>query len=202
GANTGVTDTVPVVVNQTIAGVLLSRDALVFDALNAAVALGATAIDRLGSPIPGSQLSYGSGDSSIASVGWDGIVHARANGTTSIVARVGTDSAVAGIRVAQRAVRVLVPSDTLRFVALGETQTVVGIAVDSLGSSVAGGVQNVLIADTTVVRKLDAVALRALNNGATTANFSVLGLSARVTVVVAQIPESIDVRPGLMSGPI
>ena len=42
------------------------------------------------------------------------------------------------IRVAQRPVRVVPASDTVRFASLGETRSVTAVAVDSLGSPVPG----------------------------------------------------------------
>jgi hypothetical protein len=83
-------------------------------------------------------------------------------------------------------------SDTLKFVALGETQAVAAVAVDSLGSRVDGGVTSLAIADTGVVGGLDSVTVRARANGQTQLTFQVAGLQAQVGVVVAQVPATID----------
>src|SRR4029077_20362579 len=99
----------------------------------------------------------------------------------------GTDTAFVTVQVAQRAVRVLVPSDTVRLVALGETQIIQAIAVDSLGYPVSSAVRGLGVADTTVVQQLDTVSVRSRSNGITNATFTVSGLPAHVAIVVSQI---------------
>src|SRR5205823_6180111 len=97
------------------------------------------------------------GAQSIATVDATGNIRAIANGTTLVRVMYGADTASVVVRVAQRPVRVLLASDTVRFVALGETQSVQAIAVDSLGSPVSSGVSGLRVADTTVVQQVDSI---------------------------------------------
>src|SRR5207245_2246027 len=100
-------------------------------------------LDRLGSAVGGAVLQFASSDSTVVSVNGSGNARALSNGTAVLVARASSESALVYVQVKQRPVRVLVPSDTIRFVALGETQSVGGVAVDSLGFRVDGVVSGV-----------------------------------------------------------
>ncbi len=192
-ASNGVADSAPVSVAQRVASVAVARDSLLFEALQAILPTQAAALDRLGSPVAGAPMTYYSQNSTVASVGSTGLIRAIANGTTRVIATCAADSAVLEVRVAQRPVRVLLPSDTMWFVALGETQPIRAIAVDSLGSRVTGGVENLRLGDTSVVQQLDATTLRSRANGQTQVTFTVAGLPSQAPIVVSQIPESIAV---------
>ena len=85
------------------------------------------------------------------------------------------------------------PSDTIHFVALGETQQVVAIAVDSLGNALHAAIRNLTIGNLSVTHPVDSVTLKSLANGSTSAQFTVAGLPSQVAVVVTQIADSIDV---------
>src|SRR5207237_5782848 len=115
---------------------------------------------------------------------------ALGNVTGRIAARFGSDTAWVAVRVAQRAVRMLVPGGTVRFVALGDTQAFRITAVDSLGSTLTNMGVNVRIADTTVADQADSVALRSRGNGTTVAALSVGALAAQVAIIVNQVPVS------------
>src|SRR5207237_3905166 len=119
-----------------------------------------------------------------------GSVRALANGTALISARFGSDTAWVAVRVAQRPVRILVPADTVRFVALGDTQAFRITGVDSLGSPLTNMGVSVHIADTTVANQTDSVTLRSRGNGTTVAALSVGGLAAQVAIIVNQVPVS------------
>src|SRR5207302_4192805 len=169
---------------------LVPRDSIDFSALKATLAVGATAVDRLGSPVPTAALTYASLAPSIASVDTTGSIRALGNGTALIAARFGSDTAWVAVRVAQRPVRILVPADTVRFVALGDTQAFRITGVDSLGSPLTNMGVSVHIADTTVANQTDSVTLRSRGNGTTVAALSVGGLAAQVAIIVNQVPVS------------
>jgi len=190
-AASGASDTILITVAQRVTSVVVPADTIRFDALQAATALGAVAKDRLGNPVASTTLSYSVVSPSVVSVDTGGKVRALANGTSLVYAVAASDTATIVVSVAQRPVRILLASDTIRFAALGETQTIGAVAVDSLGFRVAGSVGGVTIQDTAVVGLLDSVTLHSKGDGATRALFTEAGLSGSVPVVVQQIPDTI-----------
>jgi hypothetical protein len=190
-AMNGVADSVQIVVAQQVARLVAKRDSILLDALHAILPIQATAVDRLGSTVQGALLTYTTLSPSIATIDQSGNIQAIANGATLATATYGVDTVKVGVRVSQRPVRVLMSSDTIRFVALGETQAIQGIAVDSLGYAIASAVLGLHVADTTVVQQVDSVIVRSHANGSTVASFSVGGLPAVLTIEVNQVPTSI-----------
>jgi hypothetical protein len=184
----GVADSVQVVVAQQVARVVSKHDSIVFDALQAAAPVDATPLDRLGAPVAGAALIYGTTARSIATVDANGNVRAIANGSTVVVASYGADTASVVVRVAQRPVRILVPTDTVRFVALGDTQAIRSTAVDSLGSVVTNMVVSLRVTDTTVADQVDSLTLRSRSNGSTAATLTVGGIAKQVMIGVNQVP--------------
>src|SRR6266516_3666248 len=149
-ASNGVLDSARIVVAQQVAHVTAPRDSILLDALQAVLPIQATPLDRLGSPVVDAALSYAAGAPSVATVDGGGNVRAIANGTTVVTAASGGDTAFVAVHVAQRPVRLVPSSDTVRFVAFGDTHSIGGVAFDSLGSAVAGGVTGLLVADSTI----------------------------------------------------
>jgi len=192
-AANGLADSAAFLVAQQVARVTAPRDSILLDALQAALPIQAIPLDRLGSPVPGAALSYAAGAPSVATVDGGGNVRAVANGTTVVTAASGGDTAFVTVHVAQRPVRLVPSSDTIRFVAFGDTHSIGGVAFDSLGSAVAGGVTGLLVADTTMVQRLDSVTVRSRGNGQTNATFTVAGLTGQVMIVVDQVPTSLTV---------
>jgi hypothetical protein len=184
----GVGDSIRISVAQQVARVVVQRDSIVFSALKAALSVGATAVDRLGSPVPTAALTYASLAPSVAAVDTVGTARALANGNALIAARFGSDTAWVAVRVAQRPVRMLIPADSVRFVALGDTQAFRVTAVDSLGSTLTNMGVSVHIADTTVANRPDSLTLRSRGNGSTVAALTVGGLAAQVPITVSQVP--------------
>lgn len=190
-ADNGIADSIRMVVAQQVARIAAVRDSLLLEALHAVLPLRATAFDRLGSPVADATLAYVTGDASVVTVDSTGDLRASGNGSTIVRALAGTDTAAVIVRVAQRAVRVAVPSDTVRFVALGDSQAVTGTAFDSLGSVVPGLARNVTVGDTNVVSRTDSTSIRSRGNGLTEVNFTVASFPARVVMLVQQIPTTL-----------
>ncbi len=190
-ATNGVADSVRLEVAQQVARVVAKRDSILFDALQAALPVQASPVDRLGSPVTAAALTYATGAQSVAAVDPSGNIRAIGNGETVVTAASGGDTAFVAVRVAQRPVRVAPSIDTVRFVAFGDTQSVRAVAVDSLGSPVPGQVTGVLVHDTAVGELLDSVTVRAHGNGVTMASFTVAGVAGEVTVIVDQVPTTL-----------
>jgi len=191
-AYNGVADSVAIGVAQQIARVVVKRDSIMFDALHAVLPIQAAPIDRLGSVVAGAGLTYATGSPSVVTVDQNGNLQALANGATVATANYGGDTATVVVRVSQRPVRVVMSSDTIRFVALGETQAMQAVAVDSLAYPVSSVVHGLTVTDTTVVQQLDSVTVRSRANGLTAANFLVAGLPVQVLVMVSQVPTRIN----------
>jgi hypothetical protein len=198
-SRSGVTGTLAVAVQQRVARVVLPYDTVRFEALHAVTGLRAALRDRLGWVVPGAFATYATTNAGVALVDASGDVQAIGNGTAEITAAYGIDTVRATVHVAQRPVRVVVPRDTVRFVALGDSETVTGVAVDSLGSAVAGDVTDVVVGDTAVSGVREKT-LEARANGVTTASLSVAGLTRQVVVVVSQVPTALDVAVTFSGG--
>jgi hypothetical protein len=211
-AGAGVVDSARVTVSQRVAWITVATDTLRFDALTAVLPLEAVARDRLGSPVTGASPTYVAGDDGVASVDISGNVRANGNGVTVVAATLGGDTASVVVRVAQRAVRLEVPTDTVVFDAVGEDWTIAAVALDSLGSPLSGGalgglggtvpwspsgstgesgVANLSVADSAVAGLQDSVTVQSRANGVTTATFSVAGVTGHVVVVVDQVPTTL-----------
>jgi len=193
GESEGAADTVRIHVLQRVAGVVSDRDSVLFESLAAVQALGVMSIDRLRAPVRTATVQYAIGDSSVATVDSLGQVRAVGNGETRVTASTEGYTLTMHVRIAQRAVRVSVPDDTVRFQSLNDTMRLTAIGVDSLGSPVPGNITSVTLGDTTIADMLDPLTLRARRNGVTTASVTVVGISRSVGVVVDQVAASMQV---------
>jgi hypothetical protein len=193
-ANTGVTDTVAASVSQTVSSVKIAADSMLFSALGATAPVRAVALDRLGFLVSGAVLTYRTGDTAVATVASDGTLRARSNGSTLVVARVGGDSALAGVRVAQRPVRIVPASDTIRMTAIGDTAVVVAKAVDSLGNPLSAPIQMSSVNDTTIAALLGPTTLLGRAKGTTVGTLTGAGLSTQVAVAVSPLPAKITAQ--------
>jgi hypothetical protein len=187
-------DSCRVTITQVADRIVAPQDTIVFDALQAETQAGAAVVDRLGSVVEAAVVRYVVGDSSIASVMSDGQVRALANGVTELTASDGNLTLTVGVRVSQKPVRVVVSSDTVRFVALGETQAISGTAVDSLGYPVLGSATALAVEDTTVLELIDSVTVRSRRNGQTIIRFDVAELPVQLVGMVSQVADSVLVE--------
>src|SRR6266571_1214865 len=185
-------DSVLVTVAQQVASFVVQPDSFFFEALNAVGMVRTSLHDRLGSSLLDVAPSYRVRDTAVATVGADGMIRARGNGSTWLVMHAGADSALVGIRVAQRPVRLVVPTDTIRLTAIGDTALIPGTPVDSLGSPVTGSVALGSISDTTIVGALGPTAIQARSAGTAVVVFTAAGLSGQVVAAVSPTPASIQ----------
>ena len=187
-------DSVRVTVAQQVASLTVTPDSFVFGALNAVGAVRTTLLDRLGFSLANVAPSYHVRDTTIATVAADGTIRARGNGSTWLVTHAGADSALVGVRVAQRPNRLAVPSDTVRLTAIGDTAVITGTPVDSLGSAVAGLATVPSVSDTTVVELLGPTMVRARSSGTAAVTLTAGGVVGRVVVAVSPTPATINAR--------
>jgi len=78
----------------------------------------------------------------------------------------------------------------VRFDALGDSATITGTALDSLGSPVAGELAGLHVTDATIANQLGSTTIRARSNGTTEATFTVAGVTGNAIVQVRQIARS------------
>jgi len=187
----GVVSAVPAVVAQEVTRIAVARDTVLLDALHAQTPMRAVGLDRLGSPVLGAALTYGSDSGGTAAVDQNGQIEALRNGTGRVSAIHGADTGVVIVVVKQRPVRVVLPTDTIRLNALGQARLISAVAEDSLGSPLVDGVTAVALTDTSVAGAADSTGVQAHANGVTTATFTVAGLPGQLAVRVAQVPASV-----------
>jgi len=80
----------------------------------------------------GAAVTYATGNGAVASVDANGTVRALGNGATVMTLAAGGTTAPVVVQVAQRPVRLVLPSDTVHFDALGQDRTISAVALDSL----------------------------------------------------------------------
>ncbi len=194
---------VPLMVAQRVKQLEPAADTIRLEALQAVVALDVTTLDALGNTVPSVTLSYRMEDSLIASVSASGDVRALANGNTRLIAYAYPESVTMTVEVAQRPVRLITPSDTLRFDAFGEVASLLATAVDSLGFPLPQGVSDVRIADTTVAERVDSATIRTRGNGSTVVTVTLAGLEAQLPILVSQVASRIEMggADGIVGAP-
>jgi hypothetical protein len=179
----GAKDSVAVVVVQEAVKVLVPRDTVELDALQAVAPIGAAAEDALGSPVLQQDFTYAVADTGIAAVAASGLVRAVANGVTAKVV----------VRVTQRPVRIAVGQDTVRFSYLGETRTITAQVVDSLDHPLQGIPVRVVSGDTSILEVVDSTSVRARKNGESPLRFEAGTLAVSQLGLVTQAPEQMTV---------
>ncbi len=188
----GPSDTVNVVVAQRVSRIQVDRDTLLFESLNAVLQVPAIPVDRLGSPVAGVGLIYSVDDPSVVDVDSAGRVRAVANGSAELVVASGRDTARVLLRVTQRPVLVVFPSDTIRFTALNDTVSLQATGLDSLGSPVTNDI-SVAVLDSSVVELAGSTYVRSRGNGVTSATVTAGGITGQIAVIVDQVATNLTV---------
>ncbi|HUL49026.1 MAG TPA: Ig-like domain-containing protein, partial [Gemmatimonadales bacterium] len=178
---------VRVVVNQHVAAVHAASARTQLDALGDTVRVAVSAFDSLNVLLTNQRLLFGAADSSVASVDSAGLVTARANGSTWVRA-FATNGVADSVQftVLQQVARVQANQAALEFQSLHAVQPLAVVALDRLGSPVAGAKVSYASADPTVVSVDLGGNVRAVGNGATQLTASVLNFSATIAAHVAQ----------------
>jgi hypothetical protein len=187
----GPADTVRVEVAQRVAALVLDQDSVLFESLHAEAPIVGAVLDRQGMAVAGVSIVYLVEDTTIARVDEEGRIHALGNGLTRLIVSAGGIDVPVTIRIAQRAVRVLVPEDTIHLSAFGDTGTITGVAVDSLGSPVNGEISTLAIGDTSIIDGAEPLTVRARGNGTTTVTFGIAGVTGSTVVTVKQVASTV-----------
>jgi hypothetical protein len=127
------------VVRQHTASLAFTVPSFAFDALNDTTRAGLVALDSLGVPVQAPRITFSSSDTAAVLIDSTGLLRARGNGSATIQAR-ALSGVVATVpaAVAQQVTRVTVARDTVAFDALHARLSMRAMALDRLGSPVAG----------------------------------------------------------------
>lgn len=130
--------TVAIEVSQVAASLVLSSDTIPMESLGETSQLTAVVEDARGTVIPGATVGWVSADEAVATVSATGLVTSRGNGTTSVTATSGSASSTASVTVQQVPTSVTVTPPPPPFLIPGATLQLSAVALDALGSTVAG----------------------------------------------------------------
>jgi uncharacterized protein YjdB len=190
---------VSVTVEQVVHAVTVSPAADTLLASGDAVRLVAEARDGNAHVVAGTEFSWASGDTTVATVDAAGLVTAVANGVATVTATAGAASGGASLTVEQvvHAVAVSPAADTL--LALGDTVRLAGEARDGNGSAVAGTEFSWVSSDT-MVATVDAAGLvTAVANGMATVTATAGAASGSARIAVEQAISAVQVSPGTLA---
>lgn len=165
-------------------------------AIGDTIYLAATVTGRAGATLVGVPIGWSSDIPSVATVSEEGVVIARAPGTTTIVAAVGTLAARSRITVKQRVAHVRIAGDST--VTAGEaTRTPIAMrATDARGHVIQGVTARWTSSDTSVAHVDSAGHLVALRPGQIALTAVVEGITAQAPVTIAPTPGALRIVSG------
>ena len=194
GAASGSAD---IAVEQVIAEVDVSPALDTLFALGDTVRLAAEARDANGHPVAGAELTWSSADESVVTVDESGLVTAVANGTASVTAASGGQSASAMVTVEQVVAEVVMSPAADTLFALGDTVRLAAEARDANGHPVAGAELTWSSADESVVTVDESGLVTAVANGTASVTAASGGRSANAMVTVEQVVAEVVVLPAV-----
>ncbi len=193
-----IVDTARVTVKRVPSTITLSEDEFLFTELQQSQTVTATVVDGGGQGLPSSDIVWSAADTTIATVGPDGVVKSIGQGTTTVIATAGSVLASLTVRVATGPADIEVAPSTIAFDAIGDTVTVVGTVVDAAGGTLSEFVVTFMGEDT-LIATVDSVTglVTAIGGGATTVTVIGDTVQKAIQVNVTQIPATVVVTPAL-----
>ena len=178
-----------VTVMQVLAGIALAPDNVELTALSQSTHLVVIAVDANGNPMP-ADVSLSSSDPEVASVNAAGLVTARANGTATITASVGSVANSATVTVRQALARIVIVPDFVKLTTIGESRQLQVMAMDANGNPITADVS--LSSSDPAVATVNAAGLvTARANGTATITATVAdrdrSVSASVAITVLEL---------------
>jgi len=197
-SETGITGTLPVVVQQKVTAIDVGPNPVLFDALKDTVPLTITPRDRLGSPVDGARLQVTVADTQVVTTLSGNRLRSIAPGTTTASVRDSASGISAGltVTVTQRVARIVSSLDSLLFSALADSARVSANAYDRLGSRIAAPVLKWLSADSrvAVVDSSGLVRARSQGTNAVVVHDSFSAVADTVRVHVWQQPVALSLH--------
>ncbi len=191
----GCTDTTEVEERSTPTSLIVSPKEVVLPALEASVQFSAQVFDQNGSAMESPSITWSSEDPSVAAVNTNGLGTATGNGTTRIIATVGTLSGTAAVTVTQSVSSVAVAPATATLVAFGDTARLTVEALDANGHAVAGAEFAWSSSDTSVIVVDTVGVVTAVANGTVTIMATTEATSGTARVTVSQEIDAVEVLP-------
>lgn len=191
------TAAVPVSVAQSLTDFTFDPVAIVIDAFGVDTTVVATARDANGFTMPATMAVWESRDTTVVAVSASGVVSARGNGVTYVLAR--RDAVVDSLRVEvrQRATRVVITSVAgFSITALGDELLLSGRGFDRLDHAILDATPTWISQQPTIAEVLpDRGLVTGLSVGDATIMATLDGISSTVTVAVRNLPVSLDLTP-------
>ena len=182
-------------VAQMVAEIGVSPTADTLAALGDTVRFVAEARDASGHAVAGAEVTWSSSDAAVATVDESGLATAVGNGTASVTASSGGQSASALLTVAQMVAEIGVSPTADTLAALGDTVRFVAEARDASGHAVAGAEVTWSSSDAAVATVDESGLATAVGNGTASVTASTGGQSASATVTVEQRVAGVSVSP-------
>lgn len=178
-----------------LARIAINIDSATMGAIGDTVTPTATGYDANGSPMPVSNVTWSSSDTTVAAVDKNGTIRGRGNGVANVQATAEGMADTLSVRVRQVpiAVSVVPTADTLNTV--GDTSYLHATAVDSLGNVVPDAVFDWTTTDSSVVEVNSMGRLTAIAAGTALAIASTAGCADSAGVIVQTTAISADTTP-------
>ena len=197
---TATADAVPgtaeVTVAQVVSAVKASPETLEFSALGDTLRLAAEAVDANGHLVEGTELTWASGDTAVATVDASGLVRSAGNGEAVVTATADAVSGTAEVTVAQVVSAVKVSPEALEFSALGDTLRLGAELVDANGHLVEGAQVTWASGDTAVAAVDTSGLVRSVGNGEAAVGATSGSAADSAEVTVAQVVSAVNCVAG------
>ena len=176
--------------------IVITPSATTLTSIGQTVRLTAVVRDQNSQPMPGANVTWSSGNGSVATVNAQGLVTAVGNGSTQITARSGTATASIAVTVAQSATRITIAPESATLMSIGATVQLAATVLDQNDQPVSGATVTWTSSDVNVATVSFQGLVTAVMNGSTQITARSGSTSASVTVTVL---ETISDREALVA---
>jgi len=194
-----VAGTAVVMVQQAPATLEVTPDSLTLEAVGDTATIMARVTDANGHALESAQVSWTSGDTTVATVESTGLVTAVSTGATAVTTTAGGVEANAAVIVEFLAVSILLEPTELSFAALGDTATMTAVSLDGAGKAGHNAPVRWASGDTTVATVDRRGLIAAVGNGTTLVSATSGSVSASAAVIVQQVPATLALEPGSLT---
>ncbi len=163
--------------------IVVTPDAAPLTAIGQTVALVAEVRDQLDRVLPGAEVSWSSGDTTVVTVDSTGVATAAGPGSTMVTAASGEVAGSATVTVMQEAASAIV-TPALATLAVGDTLRLTAIALDANGHRVAGAEFEWTSSDPSIARVDDSGLVRGVDPGSATVTATSGGEAAMAEITV------------------
>ena len=164
--------------------IVITPSASTLTSIGQTVRLTAVVHDQNGQPMPGANVTWSSGNGSVATVNAQGLVTAVGNGSTQITARSGNATASVAVTVAQSATHISVMPESATLMSIGATIQLAATVLDQNDQPVSGAVVTWTSSDESVATVSAQGLVTAVGNGSAmiTARTESISITIPITV--------------------